>query len=219
MPTEGSVKEFIESLGPPDWKALRERLRSGKSDPNRLAFFLALASRGETSEIAGRVAMAIHCRKRIESFLLSRTESLPESSLENGADFSPLEQLGERLRARAESRVEAMLLRHGHRLTPVERGVYRDELNRKVPAQLLGLRKRLNQRLRRVYSLSRKPILNVWSENRSGEGSPGPYNDRVMLLESLQQAALVDPQWVQEWSDLYARMDRFVRGYRTLFPQ
>jgi hypothetical protein len=203
-----------------DWNALRKRVGESGGSARRRGFFTALAGRGEDADAAGREAIARLCRLRVESFLASAEGRAATGETWNpSGPGSPLENLGERLFRKARLRAEAVLARHGRRLTPAERENYRAGIDAANARDLTSVRRRLQGRLLRALAFRAGAAApESWTDGVGEPGASGPYNDRMLVSEILRRASGADADWVRELSELYGRMDGLRRKCREFLP-
>ncbi|HAP00129.1 MAG TPA: hypothetical protein DCQ83_08810 [Fibrobacteres bacterium] len=129
-------------------------------------------------------------------------------------ETTTLESLGGRFAQASRRRVEALLARHGNRLTPAEKASYESQLQ--AGGSFVALRRRLLDRLLRGAGLRRRPVRDWEGLTELHDLPRGPYNDRAVLEATLHRFSQSDSEWTRELLDLYARMDKLSADCKAL---
>lgn len=223
-------------------EALAGKLAGYPGPAYRKAYLSRLLRSGLDHLRNGNVRTAEYCLGKVESELesaLSAAADLSASVPSPGpeADTSPrhaLERLRARWREERVRRTEAVLDRHGPRLSSLERKAYRDRLaglsRPPAPGSVPGADARADSGLqdlrRRLYGRILKTQKSALARRRGAGGSAlarvhethpgpiGPYNDLHNLEGVLDMLAQADPAWVEEFLELY----RNLSGLKGLIP-
>jgi hypothetical protein len=198
----------------------------------RKAYLSQLAAAGRRFSAAGNARGADHCFAKIEEALHKLPIPSAEAQAAGAASASvrAVDRVRRQWRLDRVMHAEKVLADHGARLSPLENRTYRESLERlrqeadrpspaaNADAGLLDLRRRLYQRVLRAQrlSLARRraapsttisPPVRRTATPSAWQPVTGPYNDRSNLEELLAAVGAIDPAWVEEFLELYGKLD------------
>ena len=217
-------QEDIEMSGEAEdrWSNPAGKLASYRGPAFRKAYLACFLEQGRRFEAEGDLRSAQYCLDKL-AVGLEQDEPVPKSEVAPDRAF-PLDALRSYWRQRRLRGTEAVLARHGRRLTPLEREAYRGKLEKlsgasvaepkleDADAVLLSLRSRLYQRILRSQKTAlagggKRAVLPVRSApSRDLHRFIGPYNNRNNLESLLAEVEKADPLWVGEFLSLYRRL-------------
>lgn len=226
------------------------RKLAGYSGPSyRKVYLSRMLKSGMDLLRAGNGRSAAYCLDKVESELqaAATVSSIAAAGVAGHPPREttrPLEALRQRWREERIRKAEAVLERHGPRLSSLERRMYRESLAKwskpsrsssegasqpsahlaaasdsRADYALQELRRRLYGRILKTQKadMSRRSggrALALVPAREEFPGPVGPYNDRHNLEGVLNLLVQADPAWVEEFLDLYRKL----AGLKGLLP-
>lgn len=184
----------------------------------RKAYLARLLDSARDFSRAGDAKAAAYCFEKVEAGL-AEASAVASVAAETRPE-KPFDRVRLRWQGEAVRSVEAVLERHGDRLSTLEKKSFRDRIDRvkaseRGDATLPDLRRRLYTRVLKAQKsgfIGRRRSLISELTLASFEGPVGPYNDRLNMQGLLDTVAAADAAWVEEFLDLY----RDLAGLRGL---